>query len=346
MWRETDTVAVTPGGVIAAIRREFGPDYAVSFDRLAVLIEEAVDPDSRESKNHIVRIIRMWIDIGLKPTDLLAAVIEMRGMYAETVPSADRRRNPHADELVQSDWPIPADWRTTIDKKIVRLKHLFGPLTVKSDFPSHQHRFDTEDFPCAVVPKPSFLASRHGIKDPYGAGYPDLLSVVVSAFPHSLNTWWPMTNTGAIAATILEKQLRLYERFELQPLTRTWLEKLEAETKGDLLSFPCQAGSRWRGSSMARVAWHAEHGDYQIGLFWREVPLPAYVALIELILQPRRLSSPGVLAIDCPGDIVYERFGYRANGLCLAYGHDTLHLLPRPRDRPDAMFASATALMR
>jgi hypothetical protein len=342
MWRETDTVAVTPGGVIAAIRREFGPDYAVSFERLQALIEEAAGPDSGESKNHIVRVIRMWIDIGLKPADLLAAVIEMRGTHGEFAPLPDRKRNPYADDLVPSEWPMPAKWRITIREKIERLENLFGPMMMKNDFPSHEHRFDTEDFPCAIVPKPSILAARKGIKDPYGSGYPDLLSAVAGSFRH----WSAMCGPNAIAATILEKHLGLYESLGLHPLTRTWLERLERDTKGDLLAFPCQIGSRWRGSSMARVSWHAEHEDFQIGLFWREVPLPAYVALIELMIQPGRLCGPGLLSIDCPGDVVHKRFGYRSNGLCLAYGHDMLHLLPRPRDRPDAMFASATALMR
>ena len=341
MWRETDTVAVTPRGVINAIRREFGEDYAVDFDRLVLLIEEAADPDVA-AKNHIVRVLRMWIDTGFKPADLIAATLELRDTLGDLGAPPRQKRNPYADELVPSTWQTPSRWRLDARAKLDALTQRFRLHIGDLDFRSRDHRFDTEDFPAAVVPKPSVLAVRKGIKDPYGSGYPDLLNAVLSEFPR-----WPKTSgPGGVAATILEKHLRLYEQLELHPMTRTWLEKLERESRSDFIAFPCQIGERWRGSSMARFTWHAEHEDFQVGLFWREVPLPAYVVLIELLLQPQRLASPSVLGIDCPGDVVHERFGFRSNGLCLAYGHETLHLLARPRDRPDAMFASATGLMR
>ena len=344
MYRRTDTVAVTPLQAIRAIRRAFGGDYAVEPVRLSSALEEAIMPGSEHSRNHIVRVFRMLMELGLAPADLAAAVAAQRETDNEPLPSS-RSANPFGDELVESSVE-PSKSRCTKDGRTkfrtFAEYHLPYAKLDGIDVAPHPpietavNLLTEQEFECAVVVKPSVFARHHDVEDPYGEGYRDLLC----ALAHRVRMSYQRHATGAVSASFLELE---HGRVTLHPLARRWLERAERETPGDFLALPVQTGKRWRGSSMERVAWHCQYADFRIGLFWTEVPLPAYVALFELWFDPYRLAADA-LAIDCPGDLVEERSGARPGGLSLVRGRGNLHRVPRGRHRPDARHAPATGL--
>lgn len=155
-----------------------------------------------------------------------------------------------------------------------------------------------------VVPKPSSVAAKLVIDNPFTSGYGQLLEATVLAY---LSKERKFTNYRAGELTA--------DRLRMRQSAVDGLRKMEEEIPGDFLVIAAQTGLKWGGYSPRNTRWEMEHGT-------TEFPLPAWVAGHIILTNPKRLEKNEHLIIDCPGD--EYRFGAgKGFGVCLYFSFES-----------------------
>ena len=159
-----------------------------------------------------------------------------------------------------------------------------------------------------VCPKPSGVAAKLGISEPFGEGYGQMLEA--SVLDH------------------LARQRRFYnchggnmtsDDVRMRQTAVDAIRKLEAEhPEGDFLVFPAQTGLKWGGYSPQNACWEIEHKSEF------EFPLPAWFGGHIILSNQARLKAHEILVIDCPGD--KYRFG-GGSAECLSFSFDSGRLV-------------------
>lgn len=194
--------------------------------------------------------------------------------------------NPFAKEKVKVRYFYPKDWSPTT---------IFDQLgVVLGYYPDLDASHVVEvakgiEVPQAadglfVIPKPTRVAAKLGIENPYGEGYGQLLETTVLTHLASQRKFYNY-RAGELTA----------DRVRMRQSAANALRKLEEETPGDFLVFPAQTGQKWGGYSPRNARFEMERGTI-------EFPLPAWVVGHVLLTRPKRLYQYEHLAIDCPGD--------------------------------------------
>lgn len=135
-----------------------------------------------------------------------------------------------------------------------------------------------------VIPKPSSVAARMGINDPYGAGYYQLLETTVLVYLARQQKFsnWLEEETG-------RGHLRMRES------TADALQRLEEEQSGDYLVFAAQLGTKWD-----RYIPHDAKSEMELSN--NEFPLPAWVVGHILLTGCEIHGEFEHVIIDCVGD--------------------------------------------
>lgn len=163
-----------------------------------------------------------------------------------------------------------------------------------------------------VVPKPTVLARKLGVEDPW-------------------TNFGLLTEQGPLAALASQRTFTNYlagelgsDRYRLADSAKTALQMLEANQPGDLLVFPAQTGQLYAGFSTRNSVWEIERSVNP-----KQWPIPAYCVGWMLYANAHRLSANVHLCIDCPGDeyrgasggLDYALdFAFDAGGLHCSYG--------------------------
>ena len=224
--------------------------------------------------------------------------------------------NPYWDEKEKNAWnkafyPLEygavgnvrgpgRNWVTEVPDQILKLTKAFGGINLsevdeQAEVVEEYYR-SVRDYCRAVLPKISFLGKFFGVDDPYGEGYPticvELLKLLLPNISSpSVPYWVEAKGENSVVATQAEV-----------------LRGLEAKTRGDVLVFPVNMGSKYAGWSGRAVIWeisHQERPELLLGL--------AHVTIL-LWMMPKRISSPRHLAIECLGDLREFKYSQRREG--------------------------------
>lgn len=194
--------------------------------------------------------------------------------------------NPFWDEKIEPALEYPKNWEpVSITEQLEALRSFYPDLD-SSHVESIAENISAPEAADGVfvVPKPSSVAAKRGIEDPFGKGYRRLLEVTV--LDH-----------------IVKQRNFLYYRgldvtddtHRMGQLASDAISRMEEEQSGDYLVFAAQTGKKWAGSSPSFARWEMEHGV-------REFPLPSWCAAHIILTNPKRLEKYEDLGIDCPGD--------------------------------------------
>jgi hypothetical protein len=355
--RETSsTVTVTAEQAIEALYRRYHLFPPVDQRWVVQLIEGASEG---RMEHPAAQAVRLLMDLGHTRDALVGALVAMtvRGVLKPPVarapkddpinapappPVPEPLRNPYLDHVVESRWEYPDGWKeASVGARIRNLSKLFEMGEPERWIAVMDRVAPPEGFGTLVTVSPTWLARKWGVRDPLGRGYADLLRETIRV----VRGVYRAANHG-FAATALD--LDAHRQVRMVGVAHQAIRELDRTAKTPFLVFPGQLGRRWRGSSIARVEWHASYADERLGDGWKEFPLPTLSVLCELVHEPFRLKNPGTLAIDCPGDALEGYWGLSMmnTGVSLAFGHDNLHLIDRSRTKPDPLFGSATGLVR
>jgi len=347
MYRKagSGSISVTAAQAILGIYLEYSDEYAVELGQLLELIEEAYGPDGHHSGNHVIRSIRMLRRVGFTQSMLTAAVHELRASNAFSPRRVHKVPNPHAHEVVPSNWRYPLGWKPlSVQEKADRIARVF--YTRMSRPSRHAPTgFLHDDFHDLVALKPSVFAKWMKVRNPYSPeGYARLL---VKLADHVASAYRKHHSGHGFHKSLLDMKLnRSKIRIEMLRSTLCAIREIERRSRGPFMVFPGQLGMRWRGSSIERVVWHTENEDFSVGQGWKEFVLPAYVVFFELMADPQRLSNNGVLAMYCGGDVVTDSIHYHRTGTSFGFGAENLHLLPENRTAPNDYYGVTTGLVR
>ncbi len=136
-----------------------------------------------------------------------------------------------------------------------------------------------------VIPKPTVLAAKLGIADPW-------------------ENFGTLTEKGPMAALESQRPFTFWRKGEMGPekyqvakAAKDALMELERRQMGDFLVFPAQTGKLYGGFSPRNSQWEIKHATSP----W-QWPLPTYVGGWILYANPHRLGKFEDLCIDFPGD--------------------------------------------
>ncbi len=215
--------------------------------------------------------------------------------------------NPFAEEKTDLRWFYPDGWKPIglLDQLSVlqgfypglngsRVVDMATRITVPKDADG-----------LFVVPKPSSVATKLGIDNPFGEGYGQMLEASVLAH---LTSQRKFHNYRAGELTP--------DRVRVRQSAADAIRKLEEEQpEGDFLVFPAQTGKKWGGYSPRNAQWNIERKSEN------EFPLPAWCVGHIILTNPTRLDRYEILWIDCPED--EYRFGGDVEfQSCLYFGFD------------------------
>lgn len=192
--------------------------------------------------------------------------------------------NPFALEVVPSRWEYPDHYRARpVCDQLDMLAALYPRLDATT-VEWQARRFDRLPLGAEllqVVPKPTAAAGAARIPDPYGAGFGELLELVLDHIGRAR----PLRNfrDGKLGPN----QVRLLYS------TREHLRWLETETSGDFIVIPMQSGLLHRGSSDRRTR-------IEIGLNGQMALSPWEVGY-HLMTHPERIAGPDQLFLGCSG---------------------------------------------
>jgi hypothetical protein len=210
--------------------------------------------------------------------------------------------NPFVKEKVEVRYFYPDGWKpTTVEEQLAGLQGFYPDLDGSHVVEIASGMEVPEDADgLFVVPKPSSVAAKLVIENPYGEGYGQLLESTVLAHLAS------------------QRKFKNYRAGELTPdrvrvrqSAADAIRKLEDETPGDFLVFAAQTGKKWGGYSPRNSRWKMERGT-------AEFALPAWVVGHIVLTNPTRLDKNEHLFIDCPGD-EYRFEGEVEFGGCLCF---------------------------
>lgn len=214
--------------------------------------------------------------------------------------------NPFAEEKTDLRWFYPDGWKPiSVEEQLTVLQGFYPDLDG-----SHVAEIATgitvpEDTDgLFVVPKPSSIAAKLGINDPFGEGYGQMLESTI------------LTHLAS------QRKFHNYRAGELTPdrvrvrqSAADALRNLEEETPGDFLVFAAQTGKKWGGFSPQNARWNIERKSEN------EFPLPAWVVGYIILTNPTRLDRYEILWIDCPGDEYrFEGDAEFESCLCFRFG--------------------------
>ncbi|HEY4695056.1 MAG TPA: hypothetical protein VIH52_03820 [Candidatus Nanoarchaeia archaeon] len=239
--------------------------------------------------------------------------------------------NPFAKEKVEVRYFYPEGWKpTSVEEQLSVLQGFYPDLDgshVVEIAGGIIGPLDTDGL--FVVPKPSSVAAKLGINDPYGAGYGQLLEAAV------------LTHLAG------QRNFHNYRAGELTPdrvrvrqSTAEALRKLEEATPGDFLVFFAQTGKKWGGYSPRNARWEMERAA-------SEFALPAWCVGNILLTNPNRLDKFEHLCIDCPGDEYrFKPVGEFELCLCFDFDSDELHFGRGFVVRANGSYGSASGFAR
>lgn len=194
--------------------------------------------------------------------------------------------NPFRDEKKEPTAEYPKNWEPISISEQLEALQGFYPNLDSSHVASIAQNISLPEAADAVfvVPKPSIIAAKQNIEDPFGKDYRRLLEVTV------LNH-------------IVKQRNFLYYRgldvtddtHRIGQLASDAIRRMEEEQPGDYMVFAAQTGKKWAGTSPSYARWEMEHG---VG----EFPLPSWCAAHIILTNPARLENYDDLGIDCPGD--------------------------------------------
>jgi hypothetical protein len=217
--------------------------------------------------------------------------------------------NPFALEVVPSDWEYPNSYRV---RPVCDQLDVLAPLYPRLD--ATHVEWEARRFAhlplgaelLQVVPKPTAVARAARIPDPYGAGYGELLELVLDHIGRAR----PLRNCRE--GRLGPNQVRLLYS------TREQLRWLETETPGDFLVIPLQSGLRNRGSSDRRSRVEIDRGG--------QLALSPWEVGHHLLTHPERIGGPDQLFLGCSG-AEYDPAGrgmYDENSMFFCWDGDRL----------------------
>ncbi len=194
--------------------------------------------------------------------------------------------NPWAGEKVKAVLAYPKSYKPkSLETQIAVLVGYLPGLDIQhvnANAGTWEH-FDQADGLC-VVPKPTVLAARLGIANPWV-------------------NFGLLTEQGPIAALKAQRPFTFWragemgsERYQLTKSAKDALMELERRQMGDFLVFPAQTGKLYGGFSPRNSQWEIKHATSP----W-QWPLPTYVGGWILYANPHRLGKFEDLCTDFPG---------------------------------------------
>ncbi len=192
--------------------------------------------------------------------------------------------NPFAKERVKQAWFYPKNWKSkSISEQLVKLTDLFQSIDL-SQVEALMDKVIVQKLADGVVilPKLSFLAKLWSIPDPYGEGYGFVCEKLFGRI--AVSRAFYNYRAGQMDA----KHIRIHQE------VRNLLEKLEAETPGDVLVLPFDFGGLYAGWSPRAARWEALNNS--------QLPLITAQVACLLLTMPDRLTTWEQLFIDCSGD--------------------------------------------
>lgn len=205
-----------------------------------------------------------------------------------TLTELKKEVNPWAGEKVKPTLSYPKGYKPkSVEEQATALVAIFPTLDVqqvKALAGSWEHIDGADGL--YVIPKPTVLAARLGIADPW-------------------NDFGVLTEQGPIAVLNSQRTFTFWRKGEMGPAryqlaksAKDALQALEQRQLGDVLVFPAQTGMLYRGFSPRSARWEIEHVVVPL---W-QWPLPTYVVGWMLFANQHRLTKFEHLCIDCPGD--------------------------------------------
>lgn len=254
-----------------------------------------------------------------------------------TIKAALAHFNPYASSRVEPRFFNPEEHKPrAIEEQVGRLRARCDWLDDShvAEIAASWPEFEQADG-LYVVPKPTVLAARLGIEDPW-TNFGLLIeqgpiAAIASAWEESGRKF---TNyrVGKMGS----------EYYRLNEAAKKALMALEADHPGDVLVFPAQSGKLYAGYCVAdsRLVIQQAENPAQ----W---PLPFYVIGWMLYANPDRLTRYEDLAIDAPGDeYSFEASGGFDYALYFRFGDGALKFAYRFIDNPDESFGSASGFVR
>ena len=196
--------------------------------------------------------------------------------------------NPFVEEKTDLRWFYSDGWKpTSVEEQLAVLQGFYPDLDGSHVAEIAAGITVPEDADgLFVVPKPSSIAAKLRISDPFGEGYGQMLEASVLAHLASQRKFHNYRAGELTPDRVRVRQSAAYA-----------IRKLEEEQpEGDFLVFPAQTGKKWGGYSPQNAQWNIERKSEN------EFPLPAWCVGHIILTNPTRLDRYEILWIACPGD--------------------------------------------
>lgn len=194
--------------------------------------------------------------------------------------------NPFADERMKGGHNYPSGWQMpSLDQQKHRLQKLFPDLDLSQvDALAAKAQVPIGFDGLAIIPKLSALGEYWGLAYPTADDYGTVVELVLGRL-------------SAQRLTLNYRQGQLTKDYIwLHAEVRAMVEKLEAETLGDVLVLAVNFGQREDGECLSPRAARWEAID--LG----QLPLGSAQVGCLLLVMPERLVSKNDLWVDCAGD--------------------------------------------
>ena len=236
--------------------------------------------------------------------------------------------NPFGKERVKQAWFYPKGWKSaTIEEQKARLATLFKRIDL-SQVEALVAKMIVQKLAdgIAILPKLSFLGELWNIADPYGKGYGLICEKLFELIAGS------RAFHNYQAGQMNDKYIRIMED------VRVTLQKLEADTPGDVLVLAFNFGDLYAGFSPRSARWEALNNN--------QLPLITAQVACLLLTMPDRLTAYEQLFIDCSGD----EWDWLADGswthsVCFHFVDGRLLFGHGFADYPDGCYGSAVAFL-
>lgn len=249
-----------------------------------------------------------------------------------TLIEALRHINPYTNEKVEPRFFYPEGYKPNpVEEQVRILLGRFDWLDTShvSEFVASWSEYGQADG-IYVIPKPTVLAAKLGIEDPW-------------------TNFGLLAEKGPVAALSETRKFYNYrsgrmgpEYYRLHGEAKSELAALEATQPGDVLVFPAQTGRLYAGFSVRNAQEEIKRVEkpYQ----W---PLPSYIVGWILFANPHRLTRYEDLAIDCPGDeYSFEVGGQFEVSWYFSFSGGKLGFLSRLFGDANGKFGSASGFVR
>lgn len=252
------------------------------------------------------------------------------GANKATLDESSQHVNLYAGEKVRPRFSYPKAYKPNgvVEQAAILVSHLEGLDVSHVETLASSWKSVSGADGLYVVPKPTVVANRLGIGDPW-------------------TNFGALTEQGPITALSGQRPFKNWRageignnRYRIADSARSALQEFEREQSGDVLVFPAQTGKLYAGFSVRNARWEIEHARNP-----SQWPLPSYVVAWILYANEGRLAAYEHLAIDCPGD-EYKLGAESGRALCFGWSDGGLRFSSSFVGGPYGSFGSASGFAR